>query len=365
MSAWEIANQHLDSLVPYEPGKPIEDVARELGLDPSSVIKLASNENPLGPSPKAQEAVIELMGKANIYPDGGGYHLRSAIAKRQGLELGNITLGNGSNEIIELLYHGFTQPGNSSVVASRYAFVVYKLMAQLFNVEFIETPDKALAHDLDALKSAIRKDTRLVFIASPNNPTGLRIRNEELKAFVQSVPKTCLCVLDEAYYEFLENPPESVSWLNQCPNLILLRTFSKIQGLAALRIGYGMASKEITDILQRCRQPFNANALAQTAALAGLQDLEHQERTKTITVKGRNKLQSWCESQKLEYIPSEANFVLMKTGDANGLFKKLLSQGVIIRSMASYGLPDWIRVSIGTPEEMEKFEAVMEPLLAS
>ncbi|MEM6884755.1 MAG: histidinol-phosphate transaminase [Verrucomicrobiota bacterium] len=363
MSAWEIANQHLQSLVPYEPGKPIDDVARELGLDPKAVIKLASNENPLGPAPKARAAMQACIENTHIYPDGGGYHLRNAIAERNDLHRTNIVLGNGSNEIIELLYHGFTRPGESSVVASRYAFVVYKLMAQLFDVEFIETPDSALAHDLDAMRTAIRANTKLVFVANPNNPTGLRIPNEKLEAFIRSVPAHCLCVIDEAYYEFLEDAPATTAWVKEVPNLIVLRTFSKIQGLAALRIGYGLTNSEVAEVLQRCRQPFNANAMSQTAALAGLDDIEHQNQTRNMTKTGRDDLEEWCTAEKLEYLPSQANFVLMKTGDADGIFKALLQQGIIVRSMTSYGLPEWIRVSIGTPDQMVRFKAEIEPLL--
>lgn len=363
MSAWEIANHHLESLVPYEPGKPVDDVARELGLEPDQIIKLASNENPLGPAPMAREAMRQLIDRCHIYPDGGGYHLRNAIADRNKLERSQIVLGNGSNEIIEFLYHGFTQPAKTSVVASRYAFVVYKLMAQLFDVEMIETPDKNLAHDLDAMLDAIRGDTRLVFVANPNNPTGLRIPNEELRHFIDRVPEHCLCVVDEAYFEFLESPPETVQWLQSCPRLILLRTFSKIQGLAALRIGYGMTSPEIAEVLQRCRQPFNANAMAQAAALAGLNDVEHQEKTLTLTFEGRRDLEAWCREKQLPYLPSEANFVLIKTGRAEEIFRRLLEQGVIVRSMTSYGLPDYIRVSIGTPAEMKRFKETITPLL--
>lgn len=363
MSAWELANRHLESLVPYEPGKPVEDVARELGLEPDQIIKLASNENPLGPAPLALKAMHNLIDRCHIYPDGGGYHLRNAIAERNGLERSQVVLGNGSNEIIEFLYHGFTRPGKSSVVASRYAFVVYKLMAQLFDVEMIETPDKELAHDLEAMLNAIQSDTRLVFVANPNNPTGLRIPNDELKEFVDQVPEHCLSVIDEAYFEFLESPPETVQWLQSCPRLILLRTFSKIQGLAALRIGYGMTSTEIAEVLQRCRQPFNANAMAQAAALAGLKDEDHQRKTLELTRTGLKELEEWCREKALPTLPSEANFLLIKTGRAEEIFRQLLEQGVIVRSMTSYGLPDYIRVSIGTPEEMERFKQCICPLI--
>ncbi|MGF1678670.1 MAG: histidinol-phosphate transaminase, partial [Candidatus Methylacidiphilales bacterium] len=327
--------------------------------------KLASNENPLGPAPLAKAAMREAIEQAHIYPDGGGYHLREAIAQLHHLDRSQVVLGNGSNEIIELLYHGYTRPGASSVVASQYAFVVYKLMARLFDVTFLEVPALNMAHDLNGLANAIRADTKLVFIASPNNPTGLRVPNDVLEGFVRNVPSHCLCVLDEAYYEFLDDAPDTVSWLADCPNLILLRTFSKIQGLAALRIGYGLTHPGVAEVLQRCRQPFNANAFAQVAALAGIQDTDHQQRTREMTRLGRQALQEWCTGMNIEFIPSEANFVLMKTGRADALFQSLLREGIIVRSMTSYGLPDWIRVSVGTPEQMARFEQAITPLLRS
>jgi len=354
MSAWEIANRHLESLVPYEPGKPVDDVARELGLDPKSVIKLASNEIPLGPSPAAREVMRSLIDHCHIYPDGGGYHLRTDLAERHQLEKNQIILGNGSNEIIEFLYHGFTSPGSCSVVASRYAFVVYKLMAHLFNVQFIEVPDLNFQHDLEAMRAAVRPDTRLVFVANPNNPTGTRLDNGELESFIDTLPRGCLCVLDEAYYEFLHDPPPTREWLKRFPHLVILRTFSKIQGLAALRIGYGCASSEITEVLQRCRQPFNANAMAQAAARASLADHQHCQNTLKTTAAGMERLETWCQTRDVPFIPSQANFLMVKTGRANEVFQNLLKRGVIIRSLTSYGLPDWIRISIGRPQEMDQ-----------
>jgi len=356
MSIWNLANQSLQKLVPYEPGKPIDDVARELGLPPSGIIKLASNENPLGPSPKAVEAITQAARSVHIYPDGGSFHLASAIATKLGVDRSQIILGNGSNEIIEFAYHAFTAPGQSSVVASRYAFAVYRLMAELFNIEFIEVPDRDFHNDLTALRAALRPDTRLLFLASPNNPTGTRIPNAELEAFLRSLPPHVVTVLDEAYYEFMDNPPPSIQWTQQGLNLIVLRTFSKIQGLAGLRIGYGVASREITEVLQRCRQPFNANALAQAAALAALNDSAHEEKTRQLTGLGREKLESFARQHSLDHVKSEANFVLIKVGDGQKVFTELLQRGVIVRSMKSYGLPEWIRVSIGTPAEMERFE---------
>jgi histidinol-phosphate aminotransferase len=365
MSAWNLANPNLRQLVPYEPGKPIDDVARELGLAPESIIKLASNENPLGPSPKAVAAMQAALTGLHIYPDGGAFHLRNAIAAAMGVDRSMVVLGNGSNEIIELAYHAFSHPGTTSAVASRYAFVVYKLMAQLFDVAFIEAPDRDFHHDLAALRAAIRPDTRLVFITSPNNPTGTRIPNKELEQFIDSLPAHVMCVLDEAYYEFLDQPPPSVEWVKAGKPLIVLRTFSKIQGLAGLRIGYGIMAPEAAEILQRCRQPFNANSMAQAGALAGLQDQTHMQETRRITLEGRARLQQFCQEHGLRTVESEANFVLMQVGDADRVFKALLQVGVIVRSMTSYGLPDWIRVSIGTPEQMARFEreftAVLQP----
>ena len=356
MSAWNLANKNLRQLVPYEPGKPIDDVAREMGLNPSDIIKLASNENPLGPSPKALQAMVEAAAKTHIYPDGGSFHLREAVSHKFGISKQQVILGNGSNELIELLYHAFTRPGETSVVSSRYSFAVYKLMAELFDVRFIEVPDTDFQVNLEALLSAIRPDTRLVFIANPNNPTGTRISNQELENFIDRVPSTALVVFDEAYYEFLENPPPTVDWIKSGKNIVALRTFSKIQGLAGLRIGYGFASEEIIEILQRCRQPFNINALAQAGALAGLADKEHMDSTRQLSIEGRDKLQNFFKAHGLRHLPSEANFVMVEVGDADAVFKKLLKKGVIIRSMTSYGLPSWVRISIGTPAEMIKFE---------
>lgn len=356
MSAWNLANKNLRQLVPYEPGKPIDDVARELGLNPAEIIKLASNENPLGPSPKALEAMVQAASKTHIYPDGGSFHLREALAKKFSINQKQIILGNGSNELIELLYHAFTRPGESSVVASRYAFVVYKLMAELFDCRFIEVADSEFKPDLEGMLNAIRPDTRLVFIANPNNPTGMRVSNADLEDFINRVPATTLVVLDEAYYEFLAQPPNTLGWIHAGKNVVALRTFSKMQGLAGLRIGYGFASQEIVEILQRCRQPFNINALAQAGALAGLADHEHMEKTLSVTLEGRARLEQFFADHGLRYLPSEANFVMVEVGKGDHYFQELLKRGVIIRSMTSYGLPSWVRVSVGTTQEMIKFE---------
>jgi histidinol-phosphate aminotransferase len=363
ISVQDIANRELLDLVPYEPGKPVDDVARELGLDPSSIIKLASNENPLGPSPMALAAMRQALDSVHFYPDGGGFHLRNAIAKTFNLGRENVVLGNGSNEIIELLFHTFTRPGIHEIVNSRHAFAVYTLMAQLFGVHAITVDDVDFTPDLPAMLRAITPQTRLLFLASPNNPTGTRVTNEALDAFLRELPPHVIAVFDEAYYEFLDNPPDTVGHVRNGARIVLMRTFSKIQGLAGLRIGYGLASAEIANLLQRARQPFNANSLAQAGAMAGLADIEHQRKTKAITDEGRHLMEASFARMGLKYVPSSANFVLVNVGDGGEVFKRLMKKGIIVRSMVSYHLPAYIRVSIGTPEQNARFLAELPAVL--
>jgi histidinol-phosphate aminotransferase len=363
LSVRDIANRELLDLVPYEPGKPVDDVARELGLDPASIIKLASNENPLGPSPKAMEAMREAITKVHFYPDGGGFHLRNAIAEKFGLTRENVVLGNGSNEIIELLFHTFTRPGIHEIVSSRHAFAVYALMAQLFGVRTIEVDDIDFTPDLPAMLRAITPQTRLIFLASPNNPTGTRVTNAALDEFLRALPSHVVAVLDEAYYEFLDDAPDTVARVKAGERVVLMRTFSKIQGLAGLRIGYGLASAEIADLLQRARQPFNANSIAQAGAIAGLADIEHQQKTKAITDEGRVLLEKTFARMGLTYTPSAANFVLVHVGDGGEVFKRLMKKGIIVRSMVSYHLPAYIRVSVGTLEQNARFLAELPEVL--
>jgi histidinol-phosphate aminotransferase len=359
MTLWNSANEWLRDLESYEPGKPIDEVARELGLEPGEVIKLASNENPLGPSPKAVAAMKEAVMQAHVYPDGGGYRLRSAIAEKCGLDLKNVILGNGSNEIIEFIGHGFLRPGDEVVVAD-HAFVVYKLMATLFGAKTVEVPDPGFVHDLDAMAAAITPRTKEIFIANPNNPTGTLVDQEAIDRFMDRVPEHVVVVFDEAYYEFLDEAPDTLKYVREGRNVMVLRTFSKIQGLAGLRIGYGLGSEELVGILQKTRQPFNANAIAQAGALAGLADTEHQEKTKAITDEGRAFLEEAFTEMGLEYVPSHANFVLVKVGDGDALFQRMLAKGVIIRAMRGYKLPDWIRVTVGTRAQNERFLAVLK-----
>ncbi len=364
MSVWDFANSQLKDLVAYEPGKPIDDVARERGLDPRDIVKLASNENPLGPSPAAVEAMRAGLEGLHIYPDGGGYKLRNAIAEKTGLELGNVILGCGSNEVIEFIGHAFLKPGDN-IITAEHAFVVYKLMAKVFGAETIEVPDPGFVHDLDAMAAAITPNTKEIFIANPNNPTGTLVDQDAIDRFMAKVPDHVVVVFDEAYYEFLDNPPDTLKYVREGRNVMVLRTFSKIQGLAGLRIGYGLGPKDVIEVLQRTRQPFNVNSMAQAAALAGLKDTEHQAKTKRLTDEGRDYLQKEFGEMGLEFVPSFANFVLVKVGDGNAVFQSMLNRGVIIRSMAAYKLPEWIRVSVGTMDENRRCIATLKEVLAA
>jgi histidinol-phosphate aminotransferase len=355
------AHQHVLDLIAYEPGKPVDELAREMGLEPSDIIKLASNENPLGPSPKALAAMRDALERAHFYPDGGGWALRSAIAEKLGLERANVVLGNGSNEIIEFLGHAFLKPGDE-VVTAKHAFAVYTLMAQLFGAKTVEVDDPGYTHDLEAMLAAITPRTRQVFIANPNNPTGTLVGQAEIDAFMTRVPEHVVVVFDEAYYEFLDNPPDVLKYVREGRNVVVMRTFSKIQGLAALRIGYGLAPAKLADVLQKTRQPFNANAIAQSGALAGLADEEHMNKTRELTREGRDYLQSEFAGMRLEFVPSFANFVLVRVGDGDAVFNALLKTGVIVRAMRSYKLPEWIRVSVGTMEQNRRFIAELRKL---
>lgn len=358
---WKYANPQLRELVAYEPGKPVEDLARELGIPSGEIIKLASNENPLGPSPKARQAMIETIERAHFYPDGGGYYLREAIAEQVGLAMANVILGNGSNEIIEFLGHAYLQPGDEVVVA-RHSFAVYRLMAQLFGAKVVDVADPDFVADLDAMLAAITPKTKEVFIANPNNPTGTMVFQAEIDRFMERVPEHVMVVFDEAYYEFLDEAPDVIKYVRSGRNVVVLRTFSKIQGLANLRIGYGLAAPEIIEVLQKARQPFNANGIAQAGALAGLRDEAHMDATRRVTHEGRDFLQSEFLEMGLEFVPSHANFVLVRVGDGKKVFDALLRRGIIVRAMGSYGLPEWIRVSVGTMPQNKVFIAALREL---
>ena len=358
---WNSAHQHIRDLVAYEPGKPVEELAREMGLAASDIIKLASNENPLGPSPKALAAMRETLERAHFYPDGGGWALRNAIAGKLGLARENVILGNGSNEIIEFIGHAFLRPGDE-VVTAKHAFAVYSLMAQLFGAKTVEVPDPGYTHDLDAMLAAITPQTRQIFVANPNNPTGTMVGQEEIDRFMDRVPEHVMVVFDEAYLEFLDHPPDVLRHVREGRNVVVMRTFSKIQGLANLRIGYGLAAPKIATVLQKTRQPFNANGIAQAGALAGLEDDDHMRRTRQLTHEGRNYLQAEFSEMGLEFVPSAANFVLVHVGDGDAVFQALLRRGLIVRAMRSYKLPAWIRVSVGTMDQNRRFISELKAL---
>ena len=361
---WDIANPQLRGLAVYEPGKPIEETARELGVNPSEIIKLASNENPLGPSPKALAAMRGALESAHLYPDGGGYYLREALATRLGFTRDHIILGNGSNEIIEFLGHAFLDRGDE-VIISEHAFIAYKLVAAVLGARAIEVPSPDLRHDLDAMVGAITSKTRLIFIANPNNPTGTLAGQGEIDEFVERVPGSVVVVFDEAYYEYLDDPPDTLRFVRAGRNVVVLRTFSKIHGLANLRIGYGIARPELIEVMRKTRQPFNVNGIGQTAALAALTDDEHQRETKRITDKGRAYLQDQFRTMDLPFVPSAANFVLVKVGDGVNTFRDVLKRQIIVRALKGYNLPEWIRISVGTMEQNRKCIAVLREVLKS
>jgi len=362
MSITDSANQWVCDLVPYEPGKPIEETARELGIEVDEIIKLASNENPLGPSPKAKAAMIAEVECAHLYPDGGGYHLRTALAEKHGVAFENIVLGNGSNEIIELLCHSFLKPG-AALIAAEHAFVVYKLMATLFGADYIEVPDPGFVHDLVAMKAAITPETRLLFIANPNNPTGTLVGQEEIDTFMEDLPDHVVVVFDEAYHEFLEDAPDAIRYVREERNVCVMRTFSKAQGLSALRIGYGITSSSVAGLLNRSRQPFNANAIAQAGALAAIQDEEHIKATVENNAAGLRFFENAFADRGWEFVPSHANFVLVNVKDGDRVFSELLKKGIIVRAMRGYKLPEWVRISIGTEEQNRRCLEELDLLL--
>jgi histidinol-phosphate aminotransferase len=362
-SLWDIANAQLRDLAVYEPGKPIEETARELHVDPARIVKLASNENPLGPSPKAVKAMRAALGQAQLYPDGGGFYLRKALAAKLNIGPENIVLGNGSNEIIEFLGHGFLRAGDE-VITSEHAFIAYKLIAALFGARTIETFSPNYSHHLDGMLAAITSRTRIVFIANPNNPTGTLLSQERIDKYMARVPKTVITVFDEAYYEFIDKPPDTLKYVREGRNIIVLRTFSKIHGLAAVRVGYGIARRDMIEVLHKTRQPFNVNAIGQIGALAALQDKAHERETKQVVDEGRAYLEQQFAGLKLKFVPSSANFIMVNVGDGGAIFKKLLAKNIIVRPLKGYNLPEWVRISIGTMKQNKKCVAALEKILA-
>jgi histidinol-phosphate aminotransferase len=361
-SVWELANAQLRDLAVYQPGKPIEETARELGVDPSTIIKLASNENPLGPSPKALQAMRAALENAHLYPDGSGFYLREAIAAKLRVTPENVILGNGSNEVIEFLGHAFLNLGDD-VITCQYAFIVYKLLATAFGVRTIEIPSPDYQQNLDATLDAITSKTRIIFIPNPNNPTGALISQRAIDSFMSRVPDSIIVVFDEAYFEFLDHPPDTLRFIRDGRNFVVLRTFSKIHGLAGLRIGYAIAPSEITEVLHKTRQPFNANSIAQAGAIAALDDEAHLRETKRVIDEGRAYLQEQFAQMQILFVPAAANFVMVNVGDGCAVFQKLLQRKIIVRPLKGYGLPEWLRISVGTMEENKKLVAALREVL--
>jgi histidinol-phosphate aminotransferase len=354
----------LENLPVYQPGRPIEEVARELGLDPAGIIKLASNENPLGPSRLGLAAMRHALKQVNLYPDGNAFYLKQKLAAKLGVTPANLILGNGSNEVIELVGHALLAPG-AEVVVSQYCFAVYPIVTALFGAKLVVVPAKNHAHDLDAMLAAITPNTRIVFVANPNNPTGTTASREELARFVNTVPANVLLALDEAYIEFLNERLDLLPEIRNGakPNLLLMRTFSKIYGLAGLRIGYGIGHPDFIAALEKIRQPFNINSVAQAGALAALDDTKHVEKTRKVNSRGLKLYARTFRKLKLEFIPSSANFILVRVGDGQRVFVELQKLGGIVRPMGGYQLPEWIRISIGTPKENKRCLKALKSVL--
>ncbi|MBS0663955.1 MAG: histidinol-phosphate transaminase [Verrucomicrobia bacterium] len=346
----------------YEPGKPIEEVARELGLDPAGIIKLASNENPFGPSPRALAAARAALEHGELYPDGGCFALRQKLAATRGLAADQFIVGNGSNEVIELLGHALLRPGDE-VVMGAPAFVVYKLVTLLFGAKAVEVPLVQHRHDLGRIAAAVTPRTRMVYVCSPNNPTGTANSETEMLAFARAMPEHVVTVFDEAYAEYVEPTPDLRPLVREGRNVVCLRTFSKIYGLASLRVGYGYAAAETAALLNRVRQPFNVNAIAQAAAIAALDDHEFTAKCVRENRAGLARLEAGFRELGREFVPSVANFILVHVGDGLKVFDTLQRRGVIVRPVKSYGLPEWIRVTVGTREQNERLLAELKRAL--
>jgi histidinol-phosphate aminotransferase len=351
-------------LTPYVPGKPVSELERELGIE--GAIKLASNENPLGPGPLARAAIAGCLNEIGLYPDGGGFELRRVLAEHHGLGADCVTLGNGSNDVLDLIARVFLQPGTESVF-SEHAFAVYPIATQAVGATARIAPARDHGHDLAAMAGLVNERTRVVWIANPNNPTGTWLPAGALRAFLGALPQTCIAVVDEAYTEYVAEPafPDATAWLAGLPNLIVTRTFSKAHGLAALRVGYGLCDPRIADLLNRVRQPFNVNALAQAAAAAAIGDLDHVRASVELNRAGMAQLTRAFDSMGLGYIPSVGNFVTVDLARPAGpVNQALLRRGVIVRPVGNYGLPNHLRISIGLPQECERFVQALTEALA-
>ena len=359
----QYANQYVLELVAYQPGKPIEETARELGMDSADIVKLASNENSLGPSPKAVEAMVKTAAGVHIYPDGASFNLRSKIAARFGVEFNQTVVGSGSSELIELLCHACLHEG-IELIAAKHSFSMYPIMCKLFGAKYVEAPIKPdFSSDLQAILAAITPQTRLVFITNPANPLGTVVTQAEMDSFMEQVPEHVIVAFDEAYIDFADDKPDTLKYVKQGKNVILLRTFSKAYGLAGLRAGYGVTIPEIADLLNKARTPFNMNLMSQAAAAAALDDEEHLAKSVDMVNRGKEQYYSAFKSWGIEYVPSQANFILVKTGQGRKVFNDALAKGVILRHMDGYGLPEYVRITVGTERENARCLEVLAELL--
>ena len=357
MDLCDLSPSYVRSIAPYQPGKPIPELAREMGLDEAGIVKLASNENPRGIGPRTRAAIEAALGDIARYPDGNGFELKHALAKRYGVEMGAIVLGNGSNDVLELMALAFLGPGRAAVF-SQHCFAVYPLATQARGARAIVVPAKDYGHDLEAMARAIDDETYVVWVANPNNPTGTFARGERMEAFLRKVPERVLVVLDEAYNEYLapDLRADSVKWLKRHPNLVITRTFSKAYGLAGLRVGYALAHPSVADVMNRVRQPFNVNSLALVAATAALDDMEFVARSYAENLRGMKQLGEGARQLGLDFIPAAGNFLTIRVGKAAEIYKRLLRRSVIVRPVGGgYGLPEHLRVTVGTAEENDKF----------
>lgn len=356
------ANSYIRNLTPYQPGKPIEEVERELGI---IAIKLASNENPLGPSQSAIQAAQQAMLKAHIYPDGGCYVLKQALAKFLNVQPTQLTIGNGSENILEIIVKAYLKQDSAAVI-SQYAFLTIPLLIKSYGADIISVPAQQFGHDIKKMIAAVNQKTKIIFIVNPNNPTGTYTNKSDLALLLESIPPHVLVVLDEAYHEYINQAdyPDSLQLLKKYPNLIVSRTFSKAYGLAALRLGYAISSPEIADILNRARLPFNVNTIAACAALAALQDQDHIARSVAVNKAGMQQLEKGLKKLAMDYIPSLGNFITINVGQpAIDVYQKLLYQGVIVRPLGAYDMPNYIRVTVGMVEQNDKFLAALAQVL--
>jgi histidinol-phosphate aminotransferase len=357
MDLCELSPSYVRSIAPYQPGKPISELAREMGLDERSIVKLASNENPRGIGPRTRAAIEAAIGEIARYPDGNGFELKQALAQRYGVDMSAIVLGNGSNDVLELVALAFLGPGRAAVF-SQHCFAVYPLATQARGARSIVVPAKDYGHDLEAMAKAIDDETYVAWVANPNNPTGTFARHEEVEAFLKRVPERVIVVLDEAYNEYLapELRGDTVKLIKRHPNLVVTRTFSKAYGLAGLRVGYALAQPSVADVMNRVRQPFNVNSVALAAAVAALNDMEFVARSYAENLQGMRQLEDGAQGLGLDYIPSYGNFITMRVGKAAEIYKRLLRRGFIVRPVGGgYGLPEHLRVTIGTARENERF----------